>query len=129
MWLFRCSEEPEHDTESGRALAKAIMPFPGMVEMRVVVKRIDANDSVTELVQLINSVVGVKVSREVRAAVCREMRAAVCRESARREPKLENSEEGSSLTELQMTGNHTQKHATAQRQVCDAGPAMCHGVC
>jgi dihydropteroate synthase len=92
MWLFRCSEEPEHDTESGRALAKAIMTFPGMVEMRVVVKRIDAHDAVTELVQLINSVVGVKVSREMRAPVCREMRTPVCRESARREPKWENSE-------------------------------------
>jgi len=121
MWLFRCSEEPEHDTESGRALAKAIMPFPGMVEMRVVVKQIDGHDAVSDLVQLINSVVGVKVSRE--------MRAAVCQESARREPKWENSEKGSWLTELQMTGDHTQKHATAQRQVCDARPAMCHGVC
>lgn len=91
MWLFRCSEEPEHDTESGRALAKAIMPFPGMVEMRVVVKRIDDHDAVTEVVQLINSVDGVKVSGEMRAAVCRES-AAVCRESARRQAKWENSE-------------------------------------
>ncbi len=97
------------------------MAFPGMVEMRVVVKQIDGHDAVSELVQLINSVVGVKVSRE--------MRAAVCQESVRREPKWENSEKGSWLTELQMTGDHTQKHATAQRQVCDARPAMCHGVC
>lgn len=72
MWLLRCSEEPEHDNESGRALAKAIMSFPGTVEMRVVVKRIGTQDAVTELVQLIDSVVGVKVSRDKRSAVCRE---------------------------------------------------------
>lgn len=61
---FRCSEDPRLDTESGRALAETIMPFPGMVEIRVVVKSMDSQDIVPELVELVNGVAGVKVRGE-----------------------------------------------------------------
>jgi len=54
-------EDPRLDTESGRALAETIMPFPGMVEIRVVVKSMDSQDIVPELVELVNGVAGVKV--------------------------------------------------------------------
>ena len=57
---------PVEDTEAGPSLAAAIMPFPGMVEMRVVVKRRGAGTAleptpVPDIVHLLNCVPGVKV--------------------------------------------------------------------
>lgn len=53
--------DPEDDTESGVSLAATLMPFPGTVEVRVVVKKTGPQDAVPELVALLNSVQGVKV--------------------------------------------------------------------
>jgi hypothetical protein len=57
---------PVEDTEAGASLAAAIMRFPGIVEMRVVVKRRGAGTAleptpVPDIVHLLNCVPGVKV--------------------------------------------------------------------
>lgn len=53
--------DPNDDTESGISLAATLMPFPGTVEVRVVVKAMGSQDAVPDLVALLNSVQGVKV--------------------------------------------------------------------
>lgn len=53
--------DPKDDTESGVSLAATLMPFPGTVEVRVVVKAMGSQDAVPDLVALLNSVQGVKV--------------------------------------------------------------------
>jgi len=59
-------EDPKKDTESGLSLAATIMPFPGTVEMRVVVKPAGSEDAVPELLDLLNAVAGVKVITHTR---------------------------------------------------------------
>jgi hypothetical protein len=54
------SEDPKKDTEDGLSLAATIMPFPGTVEMRLVVKPA-GSDPVPELLKLLEGVEGVKV--------------------------------------------------------------------
>ena len=53
---------PAEDTEESTALAATIMPFPGTVEMKLVVKPA-GGDPVPELVDILNGVHGVKVLR------------------------------------------------------------------
>ena len=53
--------DPKDDTESGVSLAATLMPFPGTVEVRVVVRNEGSQDAVPDLVAILNGVKGVKV--------------------------------------------------------------------
>ena len=59
--------DPKDDTESGVSLAATLMPFPGTVEVRVVVKNEGSQDAVPDMVALLNSVQGVKVLSHTQA--------------------------------------------------------------